>query len=218
MNNGTKQNLGVRWCDNPKEYHRLYGIAHRTRPRRVNRELARERDRRWRIKAIENDPEFRKKKCAGVIAHYHKDLAKSRALNRVNNAKRKYYALRYRQQNRERLQEWHRNNRKTEAYRMAGRLATAKRRAYMRNAVVGDPKEIKKYYRSVRENLLVVCFYCNDVFNSKLAHVDHVVPLSRGGQHSVTNFCVSCPKCNLSKNDKLVEEWKPNFTKKVGAS
>jgi 5-methylcytosine-specific restriction endonuclease McrA len=30
-------------------------------------------------------------------------------------------------------------------------------------------------------------------------HVDHVQPISRGGLHEVSNLCIACKKCNLSK-------------------
>jgi 5-methylcytosine-specific restriction endonuclease McrA len=32
-------------------------------------------------------------------------------------------------------------------------------------------------------------------------HLDHVVPWSQGGTHSVENLVVSCAKCNLAKSD-----------------
>lgn len=38
-------------------------------------------------------------------------------------------------------------------------------------------------------------------------HVDHVIPLSKGGADSPANICVSCPRCNLSKNDKLPHDF-----------
>lgn len=33
-------------------------------------------------------------------------------------------------------------------------------------------------------------------------HVDHYIPLSKGGAHSVENFVIACPGCNLRKSDK----------------
>lgn len=51
------------------------------------------------------------------------------------------------------------------------------------------------------------CFYCGVPLFGNAIHIDHIVPLSKGGAHCVSNLCASCPPCNLSKNDKTVDEW-----------
>lgn len=38
-------------------------------------------------------------------------------------------------------------------------------------------------------------------------HVDHVVPLSKGGTHTVDNLCIACPSCNLRKNAMMPDEF-----------
>ncbi len=51
------------------------------------------------------------------------------------------------------------------------------------------------------------CDYCEcdlDIFGK---HLDHILPLTRGGMHTLSNVHWVCPKCNLSKNDKTEEEW-----------
>jgi DNA polymerase III epsilon subunit-like protein len=50
------------------------------------------------------------------------------------------------------------------------------------------------------------CSYCG-VRPDKL-HMDHVVPLSRGGAHAIGNVLPACETCNLSKSAKLLVEWK----------
>lgn len=39
--------------------------------------------------------------------------------------------------------------------------------------------------------------------------VDHIVPLSRGGNHSYENLQCLCKSCNSSKGAKLMSEWLP---------
>lgn len=50
------------------------------------------------------------------------------------------------------------------------------------------------------------CFYCGiDVGNGY--HVDHVVPLSRGGSNSPENIVIACEPCNRSKHARSVEDF-----------
>ncbi|MCY4531177.1 MAG: HNH endonuclease [Gammaproteobacteria bacterium] len=37
-------------------------------------------------------------------------------------------------------------------------------------------------------------------------HVDHIVPLSRGGTHEPGNVQLLCPRCNISKGAKPIED------------
>jgi 5-methylcytosine-specific restriction endonuclease McrA len=39
-------------------------------------------------------------------------------------------------------------------------------------------------------------------------HVDHRIPLARGGSNGVENLVLSCPPCNLTRHDKL--PWESN--------
>src|SRR5690606_3315005 len=43
-----------------------------------------------------------------------------------------------------------------------------------------------------------ICACCG----STAEHVDHVVPLAKGGMHCVSNLVPSCAKCNLVKSDR----------------
>jgi len=47
------------------------------------------------------------------------------------------------------------------------------------------------------------CFYCGSNFE----HIDHYVPLSKGGSHTLENIRPSCKDCNLVKNNKTPDEW-----------
>lgn len=62
-------------------------------------------------------------------------------------------------------------------------------------------------------NLLTVqdfkCAYCNCVLDKTVpfsVHLDHVIPISKGGKHSLDNVVWSCAKCNLLKGDNLLHD------------
>jgi 5-methylcytosine-specific restriction endonuclease McrA len=72
-----------------------------------------------------------------------------------------------------------------------------KRRSQMETPFVISANEISRLYKSP-------CAYCG----SASEHLDHVIPLSRGGEHRIGNLVGACAKCNLSKNDKFIMEWR----------
>lgn len=53
------------------------------------------------------------------------------------------------------------------------------------------------------------CYYCAVKLGKgkRDYHVDHIVPLSRGGSNDPSNLVITCPSCNLNKKDKLPHEW-----------
>lgn len=50
------------------------------------------------------------------------------------------------------------------------------------------------------------CRWCDCELHENF-HVDHVVPLARGGRHEPENACVACPTCNCRKGALLLDEW-----------
>lgn len=49
------------------------------------------------------------------------------------------------------------------------------------------------------------CFYCDALLDAY--HIDHIEPLSKGGEHALYNLVLSCPTCNLRKSNKDPEEF-----------
>lgn len=47
------------------------------------------------------------------------------------------------------------------------------------------------------------CFYGPHDFT----HIDHYIPLSKGGSHTLDNVRPSCEQCNLEKSNKLPDEF-----------
>ena len=78
-------------------------------------------------------------------------------------------------------------------------LAMAKRRALQKGngCFLVTDKEIEKIQK-------MACLYCGLAGGE----VDHVIPLTKGGCHSIGNLAPCCRSCNSSKNNLLLMEWK----------
>ncbi len=79
---------------------------------------------------------------------------------------------------------------------------SALRRARKRGAPLTEPVDrllVLKRYEGV-------CGICGEMVDPFDFHVDHIIPLSRGGDHSYANTQPAHPFCNHSKCGKLPEE------------
>lgn len=59
--------------------------------------------------------------------------------------------------------------------------------------------------KEIKTLLASQCFYCGS--NSQIS-IDHVIPISRGGRHSIGNLVAACRSCNSRKNARFITEWK----------
>lgn len=48
------------------------------------------------------------------------------------------------------------------------------------------------------------CLYCG---SKKNLVIDHIVPISRGGETTFDNLALACSRCNDDKCGKLISEW-----------
>lgn len=91
------------------------------------------------------------------------------------------------------------------AYYRANRQAAFDRAAAYRarklNATAGEVRRAEVWERD-----LGICYLCMGKADPDNWHLDHVIPLSRGGSHSLDNVAVTHPACNLRKGAKLPVE------------
>lgn len=111
--------------------------------------------------------------------------------------------------NRAKMSEYYRNYRKSHPEKMRAHSKSQfhKRRALLKKATI-NLRGIKKMILSVRSKPYFKCYYCENQFPISKLHFDHIVPLSKGGMHSVDNLCASCSGCNLNKGHTLLQQWK----------
>lgn len=111
----------------------------------------------------------------------------------LETAKCRDYYARTRDQQRARVAAYFKNNplkkRESEGRRRARKLATT-------TAPVD--------YRVITERDRMVCHICLECVDAADLHFDHVIPLSKGGTHTMENIKVSHALCNLRKSDSLL--------------
>lgn len=52
------------------------------------------------------------------------------------------------------------------------------------------------------------CAYCGVLLIYAGSSVDHILPITKGGDNRRENLCLCCRSCNCSKGNKTVEEWR----------
>ena len=60
---------------------------------------------------------------------------------------------------------------------------------------------------AVFERWNYTCAYCD----APAEHLDHVTPLSKGGEDKESNMLPACAPCNLTKSDRTLAEWAATF-------
>jgi 5-methylcytosine-specific restriction endonuclease McrA len=121
---------------------------------------------------------------------------RDRRLNDYKNNPEKYaeYRDRYRESKKQINAKWKQNNKELL------RMYSGKRRALQNlNGI---------FYISQKEMIKLCnspCVSCGDTANIE---IDHIVPIIRGGRHSIGNLQPLCASCNRSKGSKLMAEWR----------
>lgn len=142
-----------------------------------------------RAKDRQRGRDFRERNPGYLAAYREKNL------DVIRQQKRRYYVANA-EIIRSRVRMWYAEN-PERAY-----ANQAKRRARLANA----PHE--PYSRTdVFARYVSTCAYCD----APAEHIDHVVPISKGGADAAHNLLPACAPCNLAKSDKSLAEWAATF-------
>lgn len=128
--------------------------------------------------------------------------AKHRKWNQANRQQRTERAREFRASRpdyqRQNVARWRERN--YEHHLAQARIYAAARRARLRDQFVEHVDAFAVYDRDGG-----ICGICGDAVERSDFHVDHVIPLVRGGEHSYANVQVAHPSCNSRKRDKILE-------------
>jgi 5-methylcytosine-specific restriction endonuclease McrA len=90
-----------------------------------------------------------------------------------------------------------------ESKRIAKRIRRARKRGTANH--LNEPVTAK-HLAMLLEAQDACCRYCRRPLDGE-RHLEHRVPLARGGAHAPSNLCWSCPPCNLSKGTRTEAEF-----------
>ena len=206
--NREKENEAKRrWREANREYFRQYYRDHKHEPKPPQspeqRERKRQTDREYHLKHKDSrkplTPEQRvqKRQWDREYSRKNAEQAKARAAA--------WYAA-----NRERAKESRRlctQGPKREEY-LAQKLQSDHKRRALKRASSGSytRADITRIFEEQNGQ----CATCKCVLvkqGTGKYHIDHVIPLIRGGSNGPENLQLLCPSCNLRKNQKTPEEW-----------
>lgn len=176
----------------------LKGMNPRQKTRTQNDELLHEKDLRLCLKCneIQSILNFSRSKRG------YKELAAwCRNCNNESNRKRQDQQTKY-------VRNWRKDN---VVYKAKHRLNQAKRRFILDNVDTGSID--KKFLECLYET--EICAYCNKVTDPNNRTLDHIVPLSKGGLHDISNAVMACHSCNSRKRDLNVEKFMEILHKNV---
>lgn len=133
-----------------------------------------------------------------------------------NKEKTSLYQKQWREENKEvialKAKQWHDENKEREILRRKSYMKTPIGRIIQRNAkhkrrtITKQGDVTTAQLRKLLDNA-THCFYCNNPLTPNNVHIDHYVPLAKGGLHTITNLRVACKQCNTQKSDKTPEEF-----------
>lgn len=155
-----------------------------------NREYLRHKSRAYQLA---NKERLSIKNIQYKRAHKKEGAAQNRAWRLRNKAHRDAYMKAW----------WAKNRHRKKAYDIKRRV---KRRLRESQSYVGDGV-VNALISSWKSQSLFRCYYCGFEYSRLELHVEHVMPISRGGTHTVGNVAKSCSHCNQSKKDKLPSQF-----------
>lgn len=125
--------------------------------------------------------------------------------------KRRERYLRHRDEELKTTIAWQKKNR--DRFRIIAKSATHRRRDRAGYLETSSVHFILEHNTEHFSSTNLHCEYCSSVIVDSW-ELEHIIPISRGGQNNKENLAISCPSCNRGrdgKHSKLLDEWKPEL-------
>jgi 5-methylcytosine-specific restriction endonuclease McrA len=163
-----------------KAYQRRYRLTESGKQAEAKRDASPKR-KEW-VKSYRQSPEFKERQVSRQYKAYRKKYRKTEKGRLVTNEAAKRYRTRH------------------PSYSLLhGNLRRARRLKASGSHTQNDIHILLKSQKGL-------CWWCDKPVGNRY-HVDHRIPLTRGGSDAPENLCISCPECNLRKQNKLPQEW-----------
>jgi hypothetical protein len=219
-----------------KNYNRDYYLAHKAEivaQHREYRATAEGKAMRRREKA--NRKKKHPEKMRAEWAKYEKSESRRKYLNRKRdhrNEKNREYRAANRSELNKKHREWYVKNRPAQLAKNRMnrvRLVQANREWRKNNPELSKLNHLRKYHRrrarslnvttpadkaalhakmkAIRLAVVLPCRWCNVPTVRGNRHIDHIIPLVRGGLHSADNLCCACPSCNCTKQGMMPDDF-----------
>jgi 5-methylcytosine-specific restriction endonuclease McrA len=89
------------------------------------------------------------------------------------------------------------------------KLQRQKRKAFMKGGGKLEIKTIQLVYEdNIKQYGTLTCYLCLKPIPFGKDHLEHKMPLSRGGTNEYNNLAIACQKCNCSKHNKTEKEYR----------
>lgn len=137
---------------------------------------------------------------------HHKKLYSIKHKEEIARKQKEYY-LKNKQRLKEKQKIYYENNKEESVKRMKEYNKTEKGKMIKRNIEHKRRTATKKGDVTTEQYINMIntstnCYWCNCKLNKSNISIDHYIPISKGGLHTLSNLVATCLHCNKTKHGK----------------